>query len=73
MRPVKRQVQSRTDADFQDASFGTRDHPLPILQQLAVGHREVDDVRQDVIVVKAHAVATVRSAAENPRLDRPPL
>jgi hypothetical protein len=35
----------------QDASRRTRDNPPPILPQLAIGYREIDDVRQDVIVV----------------------
>src|SRR5262249_52096942 len=52
---IERDVNARSNADFEHAALRGRDHALPIGQELAIAHREVDEMGYDPILIEAHA------------------
>lgn len=53
-RAVVRQVQTRPYANLEHTPMRMGQRSSAIGQELAIAHREIDDVRQDVIIVEAH-------------------
>jgi len=59
---VKRKIHSRADTDFKDAPIGMSHGPLAIGSKLAIPHCEIDQMRNNAVVVKSHRFAGGRSA-----------
>src|SRR5260370_30033294 len=56
--PVKRQIQTRADPDFEYSTTGNRNEAAAIGLEAALTHRQVDQARDDVFFIKTHGTGS---------------
>ncbi len=52
--PYQRQIESRSDADFQHSPFGGADHPLAERMQRRLPHRQMQQRRHHMALIETH-------------------
>src|SRR5215469_15517296 len=66
---VERQIHPGAQSDLQHASFSQTNDPLSIDAKQAVPHRQVDQTRKDMVLIKGHRYHRTTRIANLPRCD----
>ena len=53
---IEGQIEPRPHTHFEHAPFRLRHHARPVRRNASIAHRQIDQMRNDVLLVEAHAI-----------------